>query len=75
MPCIVASVNPIRSTAHILEIETGISEASKSVPNFPLCSPRCQAIEFLFSTGEVGQNLKAQTRPSEAEPEPWMIAM
>ena len=75
MPCIVASVNPIRSTAHLLGIETGLSEASKSVPNFPLCSPRSQASEFLFSAGEVGQNLKAQTRPSGAEPEPWMMAM
>ena len=25
MPCIVASVNPIRSTAHLLGIETGLS--------------------------------------------------
>ena len=32
-----------------------------------------QASEFPFSTGELGQNFKAQTRPPGAEPEPWMM--
>ena len=52
------------STVRIRGMETSISEASKKI---------------LFSTGELGQNLKAQTRLSGkrlgAESEPWRIAM
>ena len=53
---------------------TGISEASKRVPIFSkVCYPGRQACEFPFSTGELGQNFKAQTQPAGAEPEPWMM--
>ena len=42
---------------------------------FPPCLQGSQAMEFLFSTGELGQNLKAQTRPPGAESEPWMVGL
>ena len=60
-------------TVRNVERGTDISEPSKRVPVF-LCLPRSQASEFLFSTGELEQNLKAQTRPPGAVPEPWMIS-
>ena len=41
--------------------------------HFFLCYPGRQAREFPFSTRELGQNFKAQTRPPGAEPEPWMM--
>ena len=58
-------------------IGTGISEASKRVPILPFATQRGKqesSVTFLFSTGELGQNLKAQTRPPGAVPEPWMIS-
>ena len=35
---------------------------------FPLCLQGIQACVFLFSTGELGQNLKAQIRGSDFAP-------
>ena len=42
-------------------------------PYSSLCHAARQAREFLFSEGELGQNLKAQPRPPGVEPEPWMM--
>ena len=61
-------------TVRVRGMETGISETSKRVSYSFLCRPARQAREFLFSIGELGQNLKAQTRPPGAVPEPWMIS-